>query len=58
MSFRFKMFVLFPLVVVAAVAVVAIGVTVSTRRAFEQLDNQHTEAIVHIEPVQSRWDRG
>lgn len=46
MSFRFKMFVLFPLVVVAAVAVVAIGVTVSTRRAFEQLDNQHTDAIV------------
>ena len=46
MSFRFKMFVLFPLVVVAAVAVVAAGVTISTRRAFEQLDASHTEAIV------------
>ncbi|HEV2288928.1 MAG TPA: ATP-binding protein [Candidatus Acidoferrales bacterium] len=46
MSFRFKMFVLFPMVVVAAVAVVAFGVTISTRRAFEQLDASHTEAIV------------
>ncbi len=46
MSFRFKMFVLFPLVVVAAVAVVAAGVTIATRRAFEQLDASHTEAIV------------
>jgi signal transduction histidine kinase len=45
-SFRFKMFVLFPLVVVAAVAVVAIGVTLSTRRDFEQLDAAHTDAIV------------
>jgi two-component system, NtrC family, nitrogen regulation sensor histidine kinase NtrY len=45
-SFRFKMFVLFPLVVVAAVAVVAIGVTISTRRAFEQLDAAHSDAIV------------
>lgn len=46
MSFRFKMFVLFPLVVVAAVAVVAVGVTIFTRRAFEQLDAAHTDAIV------------
>ncbi len=46
MSFRLKMFVLFPLVVVAAVAVVGIGVTLSTRRAFEQLDASHTDAIV------------
>ncbi|MGH9864121.1 MAG: sensor histidine kinase, partial [Candidatus Acidiferrales bacterium] len=46
MTFRLKMFVLFPLVVVAAVAVVGVGVTVSTRRAFEQLDSSHTNAIV------------
>ena len=46
MSFRFKMFVLFPLVIVAAVAVVAVGVTISTRRAFEQLDTAHTDAVV------------
>lgn len=46
MSFRLKMFVLFPLVVVAAVAIVGVGVTVSTRRAFERLDASHTDAIV------------
>lgn len=46
MSFRLKMFVLFPLVVVAAVAIVGVGVTVSTRHAFESLDASHTEAIV------------
>ncbi|HEV2183361.1 MAG TPA: hypothetical protein VGR39_06730 [Candidatus Acidoferrales bacterium] len=40
------MFVLFPLVVVAAVAIVGVGVTVSTRHAFESLDASHTEAIV------------
>jgi two-component system, NtrC family, nitrogen regulation sensor histidine kinase NtrY len=45
-SFRFKMFVLFPLVVVAAVAVVSVGVTLSTRHDFEQLDAAHTDAIV------------
>ncbi|HVB07845.1 MAG TPA: ATP-binding protein [Candidatus Acidoferrales bacterium] len=46
MSFRLKMFLLFPLVVIAAVAVVGAGVTVFTRRAFEQLDASHTDAIV------------
>ena len=46
MSFRLKMFVLFPLVVVAAVAIVGVGVTVSTRHAFERLDASHTDAIV------------
>ena len=46
MSFRVKMFVLFPLVVVAAVAIVGVGVTVFTRRAFERVDASHTEAIV------------
>lgn len=46
MSFRLKIFVLFPLVVVAAVAVVGAGVAVFTRRAFEQLDSSHTDAIV------------
>ncbi|MHB8412295.1 MAG: sensor histidine kinase [Candidatus Acidiferrales bacterium] len=46
MSFRLKMFLLFPLVVVAAVAVVGLGVTAYTRRAFEQLDASHTDAIV------------
>ena len=46
MSFRLKMFLLFPLVVVAAVAIVGVGVTVFTHRAFERLDASHTEAIV------------
>lgn len=46
MSFRVKMFVLFPLVVVAAVAIVGVGVTVFTRHAFERVDASHTDAIV------------
>ncbi|MGH9781763.1 MAG: hypothetical protein ACRD33_08065, partial [Candidatus Acidiferrales bacterium] len=46
MSFRLKMFLLFPLVVVAAVAIVGVGVTAITRRSFEQLDVSHTDAIV------------
>ena len=46
MSFRAKLVVVFALTVVAAVALVAWGVSTYTRRAFEQFDSQRTEALV------------
>lgn len=46
MSFRAKLVVVFALTVVAAVALVAWGVSTYTRRAFEQFDGQRTEALV------------
>ena len=46
MSFRTKLLAFFTLTIVAAVTLVAWGVSVNTRRAFEQFDRQHTEALV------------
>ncbi len=46
MSFRAKLVVVFALTVVAAVALVAWGVSTYTQRAFEQFDSQRTEALV------------
>lgn len=46
MSFRTKLFLVFMLTVLGAVSVVAYGVTHYTRAAFEQLDEQRTEALV------------
>ncbi|MGH7967388.1 MAG: hypothetical protein ACREIC_01540, partial [Limisphaerales bacterium] len=46
MSFRTKLLAFFTLTIVAAVTAVAWGVTVYTRRAFEQLDRQRTDALV------------
>jgi signal transduction histidine kinase len=46
MSFRTKLLAFFTLTIVAAVALVAWGVTSYTRRAFEQLDRQRTDALV------------
>ncbi len=46
MSFRSKLLVIFLLSIGAAVAIVAWGVTRYTRRAFEDLDSQRTEALV------------
>ncbi len=46
MSFRAKLVLVFALTVVAAVALVAWGVSTYTRRAFEQFDSQRTEALV------------
>jgi signal transduction histidine kinase len=46
MSFRAKILVIVALAIVVAVGVVAGGVTVATRRAFEQQDARHTEAFV------------
>jgi nitrogen fixation/metabolism regulation signal transduction histidine kinase len=45
-SFRTKLVVVFTLTVVVAVALVAWGVSTYTRRAFEQLDSQRTDALV------------
>jgi two-component system nitrogen regulation sensor histidine kinase NtrY len=46
MSFRTKLLTFFTLTIVAAVTLVAWGVTSYTRRAFEQLDRQRTDALV------------
>lgn len=46
MSFRAKLLLVFTLTVVAAVALVAWGVSTYARRAFERLDRQHSDALV------------
>ena len=46
MSFRTKLLAFFTLTIVAAVTLVAWGVSVYTRRAFEQFDRQRTDALV------------
>jgi two-component system nitrogen regulation sensor histidine kinase NtrY len=46
MSFRTKLLAFFTVTIVAAVTLVAWGVSVYTRRAFEQLDRQRTDALV------------
>ncbi len=46
MTFRSKLFWIFTLALVASVALIAAGVTIVTRQAFEQMYAQHTEALV------------
>ena len=46
MSFRTKLLAFFTLTIVAALTLVAWGVSVNTRRAFEQFDRQRAEALV------------
>ena len=46
MSFRTKLLAFFTLTIVAAVTLVAWGVSVYTRRAFEEFDRQRTDALV------------
>jgi signal transduction histidine kinase len=46
MSFRVKLLLVFTLTVAASVGLVAWGVSLSTQRAFEQFDEQRTNAIV------------
>ena len=46
MSFRTRLLAFFVLVITAAVASVAWGVSVYTRRAFEEFDRQRTDALV------------
>jgi two-component system nitrogen regulation sensor histidine kinase NtrY len=45
-SFRTKLLLIFTVTVVSAVTLVAWGVTLYTRRAFEEIDAQRTEALV------------
>ena len=46
MTFRTKILVMITLAVVIAVGLVAAGVTYATRRAFEQQDTRHSDAVV------------
>ena len=46
MSFRTQLLLFFVLTIVAAVTMVAWGVSVYTRRAFEDFDRQRTDALV------------
>jgi two-component system, NtrC family, nitrogen regulation sensor histidine kinase NtrY len=46
MSFRFKLALIFTLTVVIAVTLVAWGVSTYTRGKFEELEQQHTQALV------------
>ena len=46
MSFRAKLMAFFVITIVAAVTLVAWGVSVYTRRAFEEFDHQRTDALV------------
>ena len=46
MTFRSKLFFVFTLALLLSVGLVAAGVTVITRRAFEELSEQHTQAFV------------
>jgi signal transduction histidine kinase len=45
-TFRSKLFWIFTLALVVSVALIAAGVTVVTRQAFEQMYSQHTDALV------------
>ena len=55
MTFRSKLFVNFMLALLLSVALVTAGVTVATRRAFDELNRQHTDALV--EQFQREFDR-
>ena len=46
MTFRTKLFIVFTVALLLSVSVVAVGVTVVTRRAFDTLNRQHSEALV------------
>ncbi len=46
MTFRTKLFVIFTLALLLSVGLVAVGVTAVTRRAFDQLNHQYSDAAV------------
>lgn len=46
MTFRTKLFIVFTLALLLSVGLVALGVTAVTRRAFDQLNHQHSDAAV------------
>ena len=46
MTFRLKLFVVFTLALLVSVGIIAAGVTIVSRRAFADLNRQHSEALV------------
>ena len=46
MTFRTKLFLIFTLALVVSVGLVAAAVTEVTRRAFDQMNAQHSDALV------------
>ncbi len=46
MTFRSKLFVNFILALMVSVALIAVGVTLISRRAFDQLNREHTDALI------------
>ncbi len=46
MTFRSKLFVNFILALLVSVALIAVGVTLISRRAFDQLNREHTDALI------------
>ncbi len=46
MTFRIKLFIVFTLALLLSVGLVAVGVTAVSRRAFDQLNHQHSDAAV------------
>jgi len=54
-TFRSKLFVNFMLALLLSVGLVTAGVTVATRRAFDELNRQHTDALV--EQFQREFER-
>ena len=46
MTFRSKLFIVFTLALLLSVGLVAVGVTAVTRRAFDQMNHQHSDAAV------------
>ena len=46
MTFRSKLFCVFTIALLLSVGVIAAGVTVVARRAFDDLNRQHSEALV------------
>ena len=55
MTFRSKLFVNFMLALLLSVGLVTAGVTVATRHAFNELDSEHTDALV--QQFQREFDR-
>jgi signal transduction histidine kinase len=54
-TFRAKLFFVFTGALLVSVAVIVVGVTISAQRAFDQLNTQHTNALV--EQFQREFDR-
>lgn len=55
MTFRAKLFFVFTGALLVSVGVIVAGVTISARRAFDQLNARHTDALV--QQFQNEFDR-